>query len=216
MVARGDWIEMPKHGADGDVLEVGLTTVKIQNWDKTITTIPTYALITESFKNWRGMTEADGRRIKRALNIDTQSVRFCDSEMLTRFQRIQYVSDYVKDKLAEITEWNTAHGIASSDPINSRRLTNIGTFRAYIVSYLRNHSMINNEMTFLVRQLDLTPQGLPIEIYVFSRDKEWNTYDDLQADIFDHLLAIAPEFDLRIYQSPSSADLRTFAPPPAN
>ena len=216
MVARGDWIEMPKHGADGDVLEVGLTTVKIQNWDKTITTIPTYALITESFKNWRGMTAADGRRIKRALNIDTQSVRFCDSEMLTRFQRIQYVSDYVKDKLAEITEWNTAHGIASSDPLNARRLTNIGTFRAYIVSYLRNHSMINDEMTFLVRQLDLTPQGLPIEIYVFSRDKEWNTYEDLQADIFDHLLAIAPEFDLRIYQSPSSADLRTFAPPPAN
>ena len=216
MVARGDWIEMPKHGADGDVLEVGLTTVKIQNWDKTITTIPTYALITESFKNWRGMTESDGRRIKRALNIDTQSVRFCDSEMLTRFQKIQYVSGYVTDKLTEVTEWNAAHGIESSDPLNARRLTNIGTFRAYIVSYLRNHSMINDKMTFLVRQLDLTPQGLPIEIYVFSRDKEWNTYEDLQADIFDHLLAIAPEFDLRIYQSPSSADLRTFAVPSAN
>ena len=208
MLARGDWIEMPKYGADGDVLEVALTTVKVQNWDKTITTIPTYALITESFKNWRGMSESDGRRIKRAINIDIGSIRFCDDEMLERFSKIQYIADYLKTKRQEIESWNKDHDVEPSDPLNARRLTNVGIFRAYVVAYLRHHPMINQEMTFLVRHLDPTVSGLPIEIYVFSRDQEWGNYESIQADILDHVLAIAPAFDLRIYQSPSGADVR--------
>ena len=208
MVSRGDWIEMPKYGADGDVLEVALTTVKVQNWDKTITTIPTYALISESFKNWRGMSESGGRRIKRAINIDMQSIRLCDDEMLTRFRKIQHVSEYLERKAREIADWNTERGVDTSLPINGRRLTNVGTFRAYIAAYLRHHPMVNDQMTFLVRQLAPSAVGLPIEIYVFSRDQEWSNYEDIQSDIFDHILAVAPEFDLRIYQSPSGGDVR--------
>ena len=199
---------MPKYGADGDVLEVGLTTVKVQNWDKTITTIPTYSLITESFKNWRGMAESGGRRIKRAINVDIGSIRFCDREMLDRFSKIQYIAEYLGTKRREISSWNETHSIDEADPLNGRRLTNVGTFRAYVVAYLRNHPMINQEMTFLVRQLDPTEHGLPIEIYVFSRDQEWSNYEGIQADIFDHILAIAPVFDLRIFQSPSGADFQ--------
>jgi len=208
MVSRGDWIEMPKYGADGDVLEVALTTVKVQNWDKTITTIPTYALITESFKNWRGMTESGGRRIKRALNIDIASISFCDQEMLKRFSKIQYITAYLDEKRSEITHWNEERNVDAADPLNGRRLTNVGTFRAYVVAYLRHHPMIRQDMTFLVRQLAPTTQGLPIEIYVFSNDQEWANYEDIQADIFDHILAIAPAFDLRVYQAPSSGDIR--------
>ena len=208
MVAPGDWIEMPKYGADGDVLEVALTTVKVQNWDKTITTIPTYALISESFKNWRGMSDSGGRRIKRAINIDMQSIRFCDDEALARFAKIQHVSEYLERKKREIANWNAEHGVDALHPINGRRLTNIGTFRAYVVAYLRNHPMINDQMTFLVRQLAPSAHGLPIEIYVFSRDQAWSTYEGIQADIFDHILAVAPEFDLRVYQSPSGGDVR--------
>ena len=208
MVSRGDWIEMPNYGADGDVLEVALTTVKVQNWDKTITTIPTYALISESFKNWRGMSESGGRRIKRAINIDMQSIRFCDDEMLARFRRIQYVSEYLERKAREIADWNTEHGVDASSPINGRRLTNVGTFRAYLVAYLRHHPMVDDQMTFLVRQLAPTAYGLPIELYVFSRDQEWAKYEDIQSDIFDHVLAVASEFDLRVYQSPSGGDVR--------
>ena len=150
MVAQGDWIEMPKYGADGDVLEVALTTVKVQNWDKTITTIPTYALITESFKNWRGMSKSGGRRIKRAINIDISSIRFCDQEMLERFSKIQYITEYLETKRQEISSWNTERNVDASDPLNGRQLTNVGTFRAYIVAYLRNHAMVHQEMTFLV------------------------------------------------------------------
>ncbi len=208
MVAQGDWIEMPRYGADGDVLEVGLTTVKVQNWDKTITTIPTYSLITESFKNWRGMAESGGRRIKRAINIDVGSVRFCDQEMLDRFSKIQYIAEYLDDKRRELSDWNAAHRIDNADPLNGRKLTNVGTFRAYVVAYLRNHPMINQEMTFLVRQLAPTEHGLPIEVYVFSRDQEWSNYEAIQADIFDHILAIAPVFDLRIFQNPSGGDIQ--------
>ena len=208
MLARGDWIEMPKYGADGDVLEVALTTVKVQNWDKTITTIPTYALITESFKNWRGMSESGGRRIKRAINIDISSIRFCDQAMLERFSKIQYITPYLEQKRQETTNWNTARHLDPSDLFNGRRLTNVGTFRAYVVAYLRSHPMIHQDMTFLVRQLAPTEHGLPIEIYVFSRDQEWSNYEAIQADIFDHVLAIAPAFDLRIYQSPSGGDIR--------
>ena len=205
MVHRGDWIEMPSHGADGDVIEVGLTTVKVQNFDKTILTIPTYALISESFKNWRGMSESGGRRIKRAISIDMNSVRFCTEEMLARYTRIRYIAAYVEKKRAEMDNWNAEQGIDRADYANGRRLTNLGTLRAYIVAYLHHHPMVHDDMTFLIRQLDPTEHGLPIEIFVFSRDQDWVRYEAIQADIFDHLLAIVPEFDLRVFQNPSGA-----------
>ncbi len=202
MVRRGDWIEMPKYGADGDVLEVALTTVKVQNFDKTITTVPTYALISESFKNWRGMAESEGRRIKRAINIDLHSIAFCDDEMLTRLSRVPYMADYLAAKQGEIDTWSRSQGDEPHTAQHPRRLTNIGTFRAYAVAYLRDHPAIHQEMTFLVRQLAPTPHGVPIEIYVFSNDQNWVNYEGIQSDIFDHLLAVLPEFDLRPYQVP--------------
>ncbi len=202
MVRPGDWIEMPKYGADGDVLEVALTTVKVQNFDKTITTIPTYALITESFKNWRGMTESGGRRIKRAINIDIASIRFCDETMLERLSRIDFMREYLAEKQSEIAEWNREHQDSADSAVHPRRLTNIGTFRAYVVAYLRHHPQIHQDMTFLVRQLAPTPHGVPLEIYVFSRDQNWVRYEGIQSDIFDHFLAVIPEFDLRVYQIP--------------
>ena len=205
MVQRGDWIEMPSHGVDGDVIDVGLTTVKVQNFDKTICTVPTYALISESFKNWRGMSDSEGRRIKRAINIDMNSVRFCTEEMLARYLRIRYIAEYVEKKQAEVDDWNASHGIDRADYANGRRLTNLGTFRAYVVAYLHDHPMVHDGMTFLIRQLDPTEHGLPIEIYVFSRNQDWAPYEAIQADIFDHLLAIVPEFDLRVFQNPSGA-----------
>ncbi len=208
MVAVGDWIEMPKYGADGDVLEVALTTVKVQNWDKTITTIPTYALISESFKNWRGMDNSEGRRIKRSLNIDISSIQFCDGEMLERFAKVQYISAYIETMKEKLKALNHAADVDNASLVNGRRMTNIGTFRAYVVAYLNNHPMINKEMTFLVRQLAPTEYGLPIEIYVFSKDKDWANYEAIQADIFDHILAVVPEFDLRVYQNPTGADFR--------
>ena len=202
MVTRGDWIEMPKYGADGDVLEVALTTVKVQNFDKTITTVPTYALISESFKNWRGMSESGGRRIKRAINIDMSSIRFCDDAMLERLSRIHYMADYLEEKRREIETWNAGHAGEPATSLHPRRLTNIGTFRAYIVAYLRHHPKIHPQLTFLVRQLAPTMHGLPLEIYVFSTDQNWINYEGIQSDIFDHLLAVVPEFDLRVYQIP--------------
>ena len=208
MVSVGDWIEMPKYGADGDVLEVALTTVKVQNWDKTITTIPTYALISESFKNWRGMADSGGRRIKRSLNIDISSIRFCDEMMLERYEKIQYISEYVESKKRELREFNQSCNVDNASLVNGRRLTNVGTFRAYVIAYLRHNPMINKEMTFLVRQLPPGEHGLPIEIYVFSKDIEWAKYEAIQADIFDHIIAVVPEFDLRVYQSES--DRRPF------
>jgi miniconductance mechanosensitive channel len=208
MVSVGDWIEMPKYGADGDVLEVALTTVKVQNWDKTITTIPTYALISESFKNWRGMAESGGRRIKRAVNIDMSSIRFCDEEMLERYEKIQYISEYIEQKKNELQAFNQASNVDNASLVNGRRMTNIGTFRAYVRAYLQNHPAINKDMTFLIRQLRPTEHGLPIEIYVFSNDKVWANYEAIQADIFDHILAVVTEFDLRVYQNPTGADFR--------
>jgi len=207
MVRRGDWIEMPSQNADGDVVDVSLITVKVQNWDKTITTIPTYALISQAFKNWRGMSDSGGRRIKRAVHVDITSIKFCNAEMLERFKRIQFITDYVKQTAEEVQEYNQAQHVDDSMLINGRRLTNIGTFRAYLVAYLRNHPEINQDMTFLIRQLPPTERGLPIEIYVFSRDQEWANYEAIQADIFDHVLAILPEFDLRVFQTPTGADL---------
>jgi len=211
MVRVGDWISMPRHGADGDVLEVSLTTVKVQNWDKTVSTIPTYALVSESFKNWRGMEESGGRRIKRAVHLDATSIKFCDQEMIERFRRIQFISDYVEAKIEEISSYNEKIDADVSLLVNGRHLTNVGTFRAYLEAYLRNHPKIHNDMTFLVRQLPPTEHGLPIEIYVFSNDQAWARYEGIQSDIFDHILAVIPLFDLRVFQAPTGADLREIA-----
>ena len=207
MLKQGDWIEMPKYGADGDVIDITLTTVKVRNWDKTITTIPTYALISDSFKNWRGMQESAGRRIKRAINIDMNSIKFCTPQMLERFAKIRYIAEYIKQKNEELDKYNSELGEEAQEPANARRLTNIGTFRAYIVAYLKNHPMINQDMTFLVRQLQPSENGLPMEIYVFCKDKAWANYEAIQSDIFDHLLAIMTEFDLRVFQFPTGGDL---------
>ena len=207
MVRPGDWIEMPKYGADGDVVEITLNTVKIQNFDKTITTIPTYALISDSFKNWRGMSESGGRRVKRSIFLDVSSIRFCSPEMVERFSSFQVLNDYVAQKTNELEEHNKTHGIDDSQLVNGRRMTNVGTFRAYLVEYLRRHPKIHNEMTFLVRQLAPTEKGLPIEIYVFSSDQRWVQYEDIQADIFDHIYAVLPQFDLRPFQNPTGNDI---------
>jgi miniconductance mechanosensitive channel len=206
MLKNGDWIEMPKYEADGEVVDITLTTVKVRNWDNTITTIPTYALINDSFKNWRGMQESQGRRIKRAIHIDMRTIRFCTPEMLERFAGIRYIAEYMQRKSLEVSRYNVDHGIQVKDSANARRLTNIGTFRAYVHAYLQNHPMINTDMTFIVRQLAPTPHGLPLEIYVFCKDKAWANYEAIQSDIFDHLLAIAGQFDLKLYQYPSDSD----------
>jgi len=207
MVRRGDWIAMPKYGADGDVQEIALTTVKVQNWDKTITTIPTYALISDAFKNWRGMEESGGRRIKRSIAIDMTTVRICDAAMIERFRRFAYISDYIDMKLEKLSKWNNEHGVKEDELINGRRLTNLGTFRAYVEAYLRHHPLIHQDMTFLVRQLQPTEKGLPIEIYVFSKDQRWKQYEGVQADIFDHIIAVVPEFELRVFQHPTGQDV---------
>jgi len=208
MLKNGDWIEMPKYGANGDVLDVTLTTVKVQNWDNTITTIPTYALINDSFKNWRGMQESQGRRIMRSIYIDMNSIAFCTPEMLERFSLINDIADYMQRKFQEIEQHNTDLGEQAQYAANRRRLTNIGTFRAYAKAYLRNHPMINTDMTLMVRQLAPNQHGLPLEVYAFCRDKAWVNYEEVQADIFDHFLAIASEFDLKIYQYPTGNDIQ--------
>jgi len=208
MVMVGDWIEMPARGADGDVIDVSLTTVKVQNWDKTITTIPTYALISDSFKNWRGMSESGGRRIKRAVQIDMRTIQFADEQLLERFKRMRLLRPYLEEKLAEIQKYNDEVGDDLAELINGRRLTNIGTFRAYCVAYLKNHPKIHQQgMTLLVRQLAPGEKGLPIELYCFTNDIAWVNYEDIQGDLFDHLLSILPEFGLSPYQAPSGSDL---------
>ncbi|HCQ83794.1 MAG TPA: mechanosensitive ion channel protein MscS [Verrucomicrobiales bacterium] len=209
MLSLGDWLEMPKYGADGDVIEIGLTTVKVQNFDKTITTIPTYTLISDAFKNWRGMSESPGRRIKRSILIDLHSIRFCDEALLESLASIQAISGYIREKQKEVQAFNQQLVTGGSDhPANGRRLTNIGTFRAYLVAFLRQHPLINQEMTLLVRQLEPTPRGLPLQIYVFSSDKRWVEYEGIVSDLFDHILSVMKEFDLRAYQEPSGLDFR--------
>jgi miniconductance mechanosensitive channel len=200
MVNTGDWIEMPKYGADGDVLQVGLTTVKVQNWDKTISTIPTYALITESVKNWRGMSESDGRRIKRAVYIDIHSITFCDQAMLDEFSHIRHIAPYIELKLNELRDFHQQQKIDTQDLVNSRRLTNIGTLRAYMLAYLKAHPKVNQNMTLMVRQRPATELGVPLEVYCFSKDKNWVNYEGIQGDIFDHFMAMLPVFKLRAYQ----------------
>lgn len=207
MVMVGDWIEMPARAADGDVIDVSLTTVKVENWDKTITTIPTYALISDSFKNWRGMQDTGGRRVKRAFHIDLRTLRFADEAQLEKFKRIRLLRPYLEAKLDEIQKYNEEVGDQISELINGRRLTNVGTFRAYCVAYLRQHPKVRQDLTLLVRQLAPGANGLPIEIYFFCNDTNWANYEDVQSDVFDHLLSILPEFGLSAFQSPSGADL---------
>jgi len=208
MLHIGDWIEMPKYNADGDVIDISLMTVKVRNWDKTIATIPTYALISDSFRNWRGMAESGGRRIKRSIYIDMTSITFCTEQMLAKFRKFRYISDYIDTKMKEISEHNAATEVDESELVNGRHLTNIGTFRAYVAAYLRNHPKIHQDMTFLIRHLEPTAHGLPIQIYVFSNDQIWANYEAIQADIFDHLLAVVPEFGLRVFQNPTGADFQ--------
>jgi miniconductance mechanosensitive channel len=207
MVAAGDWIEMPARGADGDVIDVSLTTVKVRNWDKTITTIPTYALISDSFKNWQGMAETGGRRIKRCLHLDLRTLRFSDEEQLERFKRIRLLRPYLEAKLQEIQKHNDDVGDDLAELINGRRLTNIGTFRAYCLAYLKQHPRIRQDLTLLVRQLEPTATGLPLQIYAFANDTAWANYENIQSDIFDHLLAVLPDFGLSAFQNPSGADV---------
>ena len=207
MVRVGDWIEMPQFGADGDVIDVQLHTVKVQNWDKTITTIPTHRLIAESFKNWRGMSQSGGRRVKRPVYLDLSSVRFLTRDEIERFRRFALLADYIDRKEKELADYNKRLEREVDAEVNQRRLTNIGTFRAYAFNYLRHHPRIRQDMTLLVRQLPPGPDGLPLEIYCFTNTTAWAEYEDIQSDIFDHLLAIVPEFGLRVYQRPAGADL---------
>jgi miniconductance mechanosensitive channel len=197
---------------DGDVIDVSLTTIKVQNFDKTISTVPPYALVTDSFKNWRGMSESGGRRIKRAISIDMSSIRFLDEEAVARFRKIRYIQEHLERKIEDIGEFNKDLEVDETFLINGRHLTNIGTFRAYLEAYLRNHPKIHQELTFLVRQLPPGPSGLPIEIYVFSSDQDWVRYEGIQADIFDHMLAVVPLFDLRVFQAPSGSDVQALVP----
>ena len=211
MVHVGDWIEMPQFGADGDVVDVALHTVKVQNWDKTITTVPTHALISGSFKNWRGMSLSGGRRIKRSLFIDVASIRFLEPEEVQSFEGFALLGDYMRRKREEIEGYNAEDGRNPEISADIRRLTNVGTLRAYIASYLRNHPKIHGGMTLLVRQLAPGPRGLPIEMYCFTNTTDWNEYESIQSDIFDHILAIVPEFGLRVFQSPSGVDIERLA-----
>ena len=207
----GDWVEMPQLNADGDVIDIALHTVKIQNWDKTITTIPTRRFMTDPFKNWRGMQESGGRRIKRSLLLDQQSIHFLDTEQKQRLSRFKLLTDYLVSRQAEIDDWNNKLAEAGKEPVNTRRITNIGTLRAYIERYLQSHPGIHQQMTLMVRQLAPTADGLPLELYCFTNTTAWLKYEGIQADIFDHLLAILPEFGLRVYQRPSGMDVRALS-----
>jgi miniconductance mechanosensitive channel len=209
MVKPGDWISMPSRNADGTVLEITLNTVKVQNWDRTISTIPTYALISESFQNWKGMEESEGRRIARSVNIDLKSVKFCDHEMLEKLKKIKLIEDYITQKQVEIEEFNKKLDIDNNDKVSRRNLTNIGVFRKYIEVYLENHPKIHGKdsgYTLIVRHMQPTEKGLPIQVYCFSKDQAWAKYEIVQADLFDHILAVIPEFELRVFQNPSGYD----------
>lgn len=211
VIRIGDWVSMPQYGADGDVVDIALYRVTIQNWDKTLTAIPTHKFLDESFTNWRGMSESGGRRIKRAVGIDMTSVHFLEPAELERLSRIQILKPYIDDKLAELSAWNAEHAIDDSVAVNGRRMTNLGTFRAYLVAYLKRHPKIHKEMTFLVRQLSPGAEGVPLEIYVFSNDTRWVEYEAVQSDIFDHVLSALPYFGLRVFQNPTGADFKSLA-----
>ncbi len=208
MLRVGDWIEMPQLNADGFAIDISLHTVKVQNWDKTITTIPTWRLISESYKNWRGMFESGGRRIKRSIYLDQSSVRFLTAEERQRLHRFALIDGYLDRKQAELEAFNAKLIAEGKDPVNTRRVTNIGTFRAYVQAYVENHPLVHQGMFILVRQLQPEPTGLPLEIYCFTSTTAWAEYEGVQGDIFDHLYAILPEFGLRVFQQPSGADLK--------
>lgn len=209
LVAVGDWITFPKYGADGDVIDIALHTVKVQNFDKTITVIPTYKLVEDAYKNWRGMQQTGGRRIMRAINIDLSSIKFCDDEMLQRFEEFTLLKDYLAKKKKDIQEWNDKlHLEGEQKLLNGRRLTNIGTFRAYVAAYLQNRDDIHKDFTFLIRQLEAGSEGVPLQIYVFTTTTVWTEYEAIQADIFDHLFAIMPRFELKVFQYPTGSDIR--------
>lgn len=208
MLRIGDWIEVPKHGADGDVIDISLNTIKVQNFDKTIVTVPTYALISDSFKNWRGMQNSGGRRIKRSVYIDVNSIKFCSAEMIEKFKKVHYLTDYILSKEVEIEQYNKDNKIDDELWINGRHLTNIGIFRIYLENYLKNNPKVHENMVQMVRQLPPGEYGLPLELYLFVNDTNWVNYEKVQADIFDHILAVAEMFELRAFQNPSGHDLR--------
>ena len=205
MVRIGDWITFEKYGADGDVIEINLSTVKVQNFDKTITTIPTYALISDSFKNWRGMENSDGRRIKRSLNIKLNSISYLTKEEVFKLKKVHSIASYLETRQSDIEDYNTNHNINKELLLNGKNLTNIGVFRKYIETYIENHSGTNKEMMIMVRQLAPGTQGIPLEIYAFSNDKRWKNYEYIMADIFDHIIAAVPYFSLEIFEFPSNS-----------
>ena len=210
LVRVGDWITVEKYGADGEVTEINLTTIKVRNWDKTVTIVPSYAIVSESFKNWRAMEESEGRRIKRHINIKISSIKFCDEELIDRLKNIDFLRDYLEETQVQIETFNAENKVNPNSLVNGRHMTNIGTFRVYAEKYLESNPYINTNLTFMVRQLQATENGLPIEIYVFSKEKGLKKFEEVAADIFDHLLAAVPYFDLEIFQSPSGSDMRGF------
>jgi miniconductance mechanosensitive channel len=210
LVKVGDWIEVPTFGADGDVMDIALHTIKIQNWDKTITVIPTHKLIDVSFKNWRGMQITGGRRIKRSIYIDQNSIKICDAQLIERFKSFKLIREYIENKTNELNVYNTKYAYNDSYLANGRRLTNIGTFRIYVELYLKQHEQIHHGLTTMVRQLAPADNGLPLEIYCFTNTTAWLEYESIQSNIFDHILAVIPEFELKIFQNPSGKDFQRF------
>ncbi len=208
MLHIGDWIEMQKHGADGNVIDITVSTVKVRNWDNTITTIPTYSMISDSFKNWRGMQESGVRRVKRSIYINANSIKICNESLVKRFENMYLIKDYIKRKKKDIEEYNKKHAFDDTEPVNGRKLTNIGTFRAYLYAYLRQHPHIDKSRTILVRQLKPTEHGVPIEIYAFIDTTVWVDYEDIQSDIFDHIFASLPRFDLKVFQYPTDINIK--------
>ncbi len=208
LIKKGDWIEVPKYGADGDVVDISLNVIKVQNWDKTITVIPTYKIIDDTFKNWRGMVMTGGRRIARSIYIDMTSIKFCDEKMIEKFKKSELIKDYVENRVAEIEKYNKEKNYDRSVPVNGRWITNVGTFREYLKQYLLQREDIHKGLTFLVRQLAPNDKGLPIQIYVFANTTVWGKYEDIQGDIFDHVFAVIPFFELKIYQSPTGSDIQ--------
>lgn len=208
MIRVGDWVQMDKYGADGDVLEINLTTVKVKNWDKTISTVPTYSFISDSFKNWRGMQETGARRIARSVYINISTVKFATPEMIDRFKKIHIISKYVEDKQQEIEAYNKEQAADTSHVSNGRRMTNLGTFRAYAQRYLERHPKVDKNLTIMVRQLEPNEKGVPVQIYCFCNDIAWENYEAVQSDIMDHLLSVVPQFDLQVFQNPSGSDFR--------
>ncbi|MGK7296907.1 MAG: mechanosensitive ion channel family protein [Candidatus Wenzhouxiangella sp. M2_3B_020] len=209
MLAVGDWLEMPDYGADGDVIDISLTTVKVRNWDKTITSIPSYALISDSFKNWRNIQAVGGRRIKRSIHIDAASVGFVDDEELERLSKVRLLADHIEAKREEIRKANEQRGVDPDAPINARKMTNLGLLRAYLTAYLADNEHINHDLTYMVRQLEAGPNGIPVQLYGFANQTSWVPYENIQSDIFDHVYAIVPYFGLRLHQAPSGHDVQS-------